>query len=228
MGKEPHAKSGLFKRDSKQFNPIAFLSQPGAGRSVTQSKRKAVIYAQGEPVRGVLYLLEGVVKLSVVSRAGKEGTISVLGTGEFFGECSLIDRKTRLATATAVTDCKISLIETEAMKRLLYQEHSFSEFFMKHLIARTKRIEENLIDQLFNSSERRLARVLLMLTRFSSKGGASWIHVPRMSQEVLAGLIGTTRSRVSFFMNKFRKKGYIRYNGGLQVNRGRLGAVLNE
>jgi CRP/FNR family transcriptional regulator, cyclic AMP receptor protein len=193
--------------------------------------RKQAIFAQGNPADAVFYLQTGKVKLAVVSKTGKEATIGILGDRSFFGEGSLAGQPLRMGTATAITDCAVLRIEKKAMMEALHREQSLSDMFVAYLLARNVRYEEDLVDQLFNSSEKRLARVLLMLARFGKEGVPESV-VPRISQETLAEMVGTTRSRVSFFMNRFRKMGFIHYSGGedggLQVHSSLLNVVLHD
>ena len=193
--------------------------------------RKQAIFAQGNPADAVFYLQTGKVKLAVVSKTGKEATIGILGDRSFFGEGSLAGQPLRMGTATAITDCAVLRIEKKAMMEALHREQSLSDMFVAYLLARNVRYEEDLVDQLFNSSEKRLARVLLMLARFGKEGVPESV-VPRISQETLAEMVGTTRSHVSFFMNRFRKMGFIHYSGGedggLQVHSSLLNVVLHD
>jgi CRP/FNR family transcriptional regulator, cyclic AMP receptor protein len=189
--------------------------------------KKEIIFAQGDPADAVFYLQTGKAKLTVVSKPGKEATIGILSEGSFFGEGSLAGQALRMGSATAMTDCSVLRIEKKAMMEALHREHAFSDVFVAYLLARNIRYEEDLVDQLFNSSEKRLARVLLMLAHFGKEGIPETV-VPRISQETLAEMVGTTRSRVSFFMNRFRKLGFIHYNGGLQVHSSLLNVVLHD
>jgi CRP/FNR family cyclic AMP-dependent transcriptional regulator len=189
--------------------------------------KKHPIFTQGDPADAVFYLQTGKVRLTVVSKTGKEATIGILSDGSFFGEGSLAGQALRMGSATALTDCAVLRIEKKAMMEALHREHTFSDLFVTYLLARNIRYEEDLVDQLFNSSEKRLARILLLLAHFG-KDGVPETVVPKISQETLAEMIGTTRSRVSFFMNRFRKLGFIHYNGGLQVNSSLLNVVLHD
>jgi CRP/FNR family transcriptional regulator, cyclic AMP receptor protein len=189
--------------------------------------KKHPIFTQGDPADAVFYLQTGKVRLTVVSKTGKEATIGILSDGGFFGEGSLAGQALRMGSATALTDCAVLRIEKKAMMEALHREHTFSDLFVTYLLARNIRYEEDLVDQLFNSSEKRLARILLLLAHFG-KDGVPETVVPKISQETLAEMIGTTRSRVSFFMNRFRKLGFIHYNGGLQVNSSLLNVVLHD
>ena len=209
------------------FNPRAFLTKIGEGRTVVRYRRKQVIFSQGEPADAVFYIQEGRVKLTVVSKHGKEAVVALLGIDEFVGEGCLAGQPCRMATATATEDSTIVRLEKKSMLRLLRTEPKFSELFTSHLLSRNIRIEEDMVDQLFNSSEKRLARVLLLLAHFGKEGKREPV-IPKISQETLAGMIGTTRSRVSHFMNKFRKLRFIDYNGGLWVHSSLLNIVLHD
>ena len=212
----------------RDFDPHAFLATIGEGRRFVLFPRKHNIFAQGDPTDAVFYIQTGKVRLTVVSNDGKEATIGILGDGEFFGEGALAGQALRMGSATAMTDCAVLRIDKNAMMRALHREHAFSDMFVAHLLARNIRYEEDLVDQLFNSSEKRLARILLLLAHFGKEGTPETV-VPKISQEVLAEMIGTTRSRVSFFMNRFRKLGFIHYNGGgLQVHSSLLNVVLHD
>ncbi|MGD0600819.1 MAG: Crp/Fnr family transcriptional regulator [Terriglobales bacterium] len=190
-------------------------------------KKRQTVFAQGEIADAVFYVQTGKVKLTVVSKTGKEATVGILGDGDFFGEGSLAGQALRMGSATALTDCAVLRIDKKAMMEALHREHEFSDMFVGYLLARNIRYEEDLVDQLFNSSEKRLARILLLLARFGKEGIPETV-VPKISQETLAEMIGTTRARVSFFMNRFRKLGFIHYNGGLQVHSSLLNIVLND
>jgi len=190
-------------------------------------KKRQTVFAQGEIADAVFYVQTGKVKLTVVSKTGKEATVGILGNGDFFGEGSLAGQALRMGSATALTDCAVLRIDKKAMMEALHREHEFSDMFVGYLLARNIRYEEDLVDQLFNSSEKRLARILLLLARFGKEGIPETV-VPKISQETLAEMIGTTRARVSFFMNRFRKLGFIHYNGGLQVHSSLLNIVLND
>ena len=211
----------------RDFDPHAFLATIGAGRQVALFPQKQTIFAQGDPSDAVFYIQTGKVKLTVVSTTGKEATISILSDGDFFGEGSLAGQAIRMDSATAMTDCAVLRIDKKAMMEALHREHGFFDMFVAYLLARNIRYEEDLADQLFNSSEKRLARILLLLAHFGKEGKPENV-VPRISQEMLAEMIGTTRSRVSFFMNRFRRLGFIHYNGGLQVHSSLLNVVLHD
>lgn len=213
------------------FDPAKFLAIIGLGRIIVTFDKSQTIFSQGDPIDDVFYIQKGKVKLTVVSEKGKEATIAILSAGEFFGEGCLAGQNLRMGSASAMTDCTIMQIEKKAMMEALHQEHAFSDLFVAHLLVRNIRYQEDLVDQLFNSSEKRLARVLLLLAHFG-KDGIPETVVPKVSQETLAEMVGTTRSRVSFFMNRFRKLGFIQYDsglkGGLQVHSSLLNVVLHD
>ena len=214
----------------KRAAPFAlgtYLAKVRGAETVKEYRRKHTIFSQGSPADAVFYIEKGKVKLTVLSARGKEAVVAILGSGDFFGEGGLAGQPLRMATATSMTECSILRIKKETMIRMLHDERAFSELFMSYLLSRNTRIEEDLVDQLFNSSEKRLARILLLLTRFGKEGQHELV-VPRVSQETLAEMVGTTRSRVSFFMNKFRKLGLIDYNGGLHVHSSLLSIVLHD
>jgi len=214
----------------KRAAPFAlgtYLAKVRGAETVKEYRRKHTIFSQGSPADAVFYIEKGKVKLTVLSARGKEAVVAILGSGDFFGEGGLAGQPLRMATATSMTECSILRIKKETMIRMLHDERAFSELFMSYLLSRNTRIEEDLVDQLFNSSEKRLARILLLLTRFGKEGQHELV-VPRISQETLAEMVGTTRSRVSFFMNKFRKLGLIDYNGGLHVHSSLLTIVLHD
>jgi CRP/FNR family transcriptional regulator, cyclic AMP receptor protein len=209
------------------FDPNVFLTTPGPGHRITQYRSAEVIFAQGDPAKDIFYIQAGQVKITVVSRRGKEAVIGILSADHFFGEGALNGQRIRISSATAIEDCTIVRISVESMLRVLHEEPRFSEFFIHHLLSRNLRIEEDLVDQLFNSSEKRLARILLLLANFGKEGKPETV-IPDITQEVLAEMVGTTRSRVSFFMNKFRKLGFIEYNGKLQIHSSLLNIVLHD
>ena len=211
----------------KPFDPKAFLAGVDEGRSNRIYPTGRAVYSQGEPADAVFYLQRGKVKLSLLSPRGKEAVIAILGADAFFGEGCLAGQIVRMATATAIAPCSIMRVEKGTMIRALQERPEFSERFITHLLCRNIRIEEDLTDQLFNSSEKRLARVLLLLANFGKEGTPEPV-IAKLSQQTLADMIGTTRSRVSFFMNKFRRLGFIDYNGGLHVNSSLLNVVLHE
>jgi CRP/FNR family cyclic AMP-dependent transcriptional regulator len=209
------------------FDAQAFLDSAGVARKIKEFKKAEVIYAQGEAAASVMYLRDGGVKLSVVSESGKEAVVAILGPGDFFGEGCLAGQPIRMGTAAAVTPVTALIIEKSEMFKVLHEQHALSDRFISFMLARNIRIEEDLVDQLFNSSEKRLARTLLLLARFGKDDRPHGV-LPKVSQETLAEMIGTTRSRVNFFMNKFRKLGFIQYNGELQINTSLLSVVLHE
>jgi CRP/FNR family cyclic AMP-dependent transcriptional regulator len=212
----------------REFDPHAFLATIGEGRKSVLFQRKQGIFAQGDTADAVFYIQTGKVRLTVVSNDGKEATIGILGDGEFFGEGALAGQPLRMGSATAMTDCSVLRIDKKAMMEALHREHEFSDLFVAYLLARNIRYEEDLVDQLFNSSEKRLARILLLLAQFGKEGKPETV-VPKISQETLAEMVGTTRSRVSFFMNRFRKLGFVDYSGsGLQVHSSLLNVVLHD
>jgi len=209
------------------FNPKSFLAKVGLGRSIGTWHKGQIIFSQGDPADAVFYLQKGKVKVTVVSAQGKEAVLAILAADEFFGEGCLAGQPLRLSTAVAITDFVIVRLENAAILRVIHQEPAFSEMFIAHLLSRTIRVEADLVDQLFNSSEKRLARLLLLLANFGKEGKPEPI-IAKISQETLAEMIGTTRSRVSYFMNKFRRLGFIHYNGGIKVHSSLLNAVLHD
>jgi len=214
-------------KQKSTFNAQAFLDSAGVDRRIVEYRRGDVVFTQGDPCDHVLYIQQGTVKLSVLSRAGREAVVAMLGVGEFFGEGCLAGQALRMGTATATTDCTILLVDKRQMVRLLHKQHALSDRFIAHMLARNIRIEEDLVDQLFNSSEKRLARTLLLLARYG-KHDKPVRAVPPISQETLAEMIGTTRSRVNFFMKKFQRLGFIDYTDGLKVNNSLLTVVLHD
>ena len=226
-GPSPLMKSAATTKGTREFDPDTFLATIGDGRKMVTAPKSQVIFTQGDKADAVFYIRQGKVKLTVVSNTGKEATIGILNEGNFFGEGSLAGQLVRMGSAAAMTDCELLRVEKKAMMGALRREHAFSDLFMAYLLARNIRYEEDLVDQLFNSSEKRLARVLLLLAHFGKEGVPETV-VPKISQETLAGMIGTTRSRVSFFMNRFKKLGFIHYNGGLQVHSSLLNIVLHD
>ena len=215
-------------RKQGAFDPEAFLAKSGVGRKIIELEKKNTVFSQGDEADAVFYIQKGKIKLTVISTRGKEATIALLGAGDFLGEeCVAAMQPQRLATAATLTQCTILRINKKEMVRVLNEEKAFSEVFVSYLLARNIRIQEDLVDQLFNSSEKRLARALLLLARFG-KEGAPELVIPKISQETLAEMIGTTRSRVSFFMNRFRKLGFIEYNGTLSVHSSLLNVVLHD
>src|SRR6202051_474389 len=221
------ARSRVASRNGREFDAQAFLATIGEGRKAMLFPKKQIVFAQGDPADAVFYLQTGKVRLTVVSKDGKEATIGILSDGSFFGEGSLAGQPLRMGSAAAMTDCAVLRIEKKAMVDTLHREQTLSDLFVAYLLTRNIRYEEDLVDQLFNSSEKRLARVLLMLARFGKEGIPESV-VPKISQETLAEMVGTTRSRVSFFMNRFRKLGFVRYNGELEVHSSLLNVVLHD
>ncbi len=209
------------------FDVESFLDSAGLGRRVVKYLQKETVFGQGDLAKHVMYIQEGSVKLTVVNEDGKEAVVAVLGPGDFLGEGCLAGQSICMATATAIAATTLLVIEKHQMIRVLHAEHEFSDRFIAHMLARNIRVEEDLIDQLFNSSEKRLARTLLLLARYGAEGQPQKV-LPKVSQEMLAEMIGTTRSRVNFFMNKFRKLGFIKYNGEIQVNNSLLSIVLHD
>ena len=211
----------------RKFDPNTFLTTIDSGRKIEAVPKKQPIFVQGDASDAVFFIQEGKVKLTVVSETGKEATIGILSEGAFIGESCLTGQQFRLGSATAMTDCSVMRIEKKAMVEVLHREQAFSDMFVAYLLTRNIRYEEDLVDQLFNSSEKRLARALLLLARFG-KDGKPEVAIPKISQETLAEMVGTTRSRVSFFMNRFRKLGFVRYNGKLEVHSSLLNVVLHD
>jgi CRP-like cAMP-binding protein len=218
-------------KKNRVFDPHTFLATIGQGRNMLVVPKAQIIYSQGDPADAVFYVQKGKVRLTVVSKAGKEATIGILNERSFFGEGALAGQVLRMGSAVAMTNCELLRVEKKAMMTALHREHAFSDMFVAYLLARNIRYEEDLVDQLFNSSEKRLARILLLLAHFGKEGIPEAV-VPKISQETLAEMIGTTRSRVSFFMNRFRKLGFIHYSGGLegglQVHSSLLNVVLHD
>ena len=209
------------------FDPKTFLARIGEGRSIAKYRKGQIIFSQGEPANSVFYIQKGKAKVTVVSKQGKEAIVAILGVDEFVGEGCLAGQTMRIATATAMTDAVVMRLERAAIVRALHDEPAFSELFIAYLLTRTIRVESDLVDQLFNSSEKRLARLLLLLANFGKETKPEPI-IAKISQETLAEMVGTTRSRVSFFMNKFRKLGFIEYNGGIEVHSSLLNVVLHD
>ena len=204
-----------------------FSTRPVWGERLAKFRGKETVFAQGDPAKNVMYIQEGGVKLTVVNETGKEAVVAILGPGDFFGEGCLAGQSICMATATAIAPTTVLVIEKDEMIRVLHEEHEFSDRFIAYMLARNIRVEEDLIDQLFNSSEKRLARTLLLLARYGTPGHPQKV-LPKVSQEMLAEMIGTTRSRVNFFMNKFRKLGFIQYNGEIHINNSLLSVVLHD
>ena len=214
-------------KSEREFDPNTFLATIGEGRKIVPVLKKQMIYTQGDRADAVFYVQKGKVRLTVVSKAGKEATIGIVSESNFFGEGALAGQLLRMGSAAAMTDCELLRVDKKVMMGVLHREHAFSDMFVAYLLARNIRYEEDLVDQLFNSSEKRLARILLLLAHFG-KDTIPDAVVPQISQETLAEMIGTTRSRVSFFMNRFRKLGFIQYNGGLKVHASLLNVVLHD
>jgi CRP-like cAMP-binding protein len=209
------------------FNVQAFLDSAGVARKLKEFKKKEAIFSQGDAAKNVLYIQKGAVRLSVVNETGKEAVVAVLGPGDFFGEGCLAGQPIRIGSAAAITATIALLIEKKEMLRVLHAERAFSDRFISYMLSRNIRVEEDLVDQLFNSSEKRLARTLLLLARYGKEDKPQKM-VPKISQEMLAEMVGTTRSRVNFFMNKFRRLGFIKYNGGLHIDTSLLSVVLHD
>jgi CRP/FNR family cyclic AMP-dependent transcriptional regulator len=227
-------RSRTTSKNGHTFNAQAFLDSAGIARRIVEYGRGDVIFSQGDICEAVLYVQQGGVKLSVLSKAGREAVVAMLGPGDFFGEGCLAGQPVRMGTATAITPSTVLVIEKDRMVKLLHKQHALSDRFISHMLGRNIRIEEDLIDQLFNSSEKRLARALLLLARYGQQDKPQRV-VPKISQETLAEIVGTTRSRVNFFLNKFRKLGFIDYNddlkelnGGLRINNSLLSVVLHD
>jgi CRP/FNR family transcriptional regulator, cyclic AMP receptor protein len=209
------------------FDLQLFLDTAGVTRKINTFRKSQRIYSQGDPAKGVNYIQEGGVTLSVINAGGKEAVVAILGPGDFFGEGCLASQPVRMATATAIMPTSILFIDKSEMMHVLRKEHALSDRFISHMLARNRQIEEALIDQLFNSSEKRLARILLLMARYGKEDQPHAV-LPKVSQETLAEMVGTTRSRVNFFMNKFRRLGFIKYNGALQINTSLLSVVLHD
>jgi CRP-like cAMP-binding protein len=227
IAKSSNIKSKTKLKKKLAFEAQAFLDSAGVARKVNEFKKAEVVYSQGDGAQSVMYIQDGGVKLTVVNEVGKEAVVAILAAGDFFGEGCLAGQSVRIGTATAITPCTVLVIEKSEMFKVLHEQHALSDRFIKFMLARNIRIEEDLVDQLFNSSEKRLARTLLLLARYGQEDQPHGV-LPKMSQETLAEMIGTTRPRVNFFMNKFRKLGFIKYNGGLQINTSLLSVVLHE
>ena len=215
------------KKKKLPFDPKTFLSKVNGGHSLSDYRKDETVYAQGDPADSVFYIHKGKAKITVLSEQGKEAVVALLGPGDFFGEGCLAGQPRRMATASAMTDCVIARMAKADVVRVIHEQPAFSELFISHLLARNIRVEEDLVDQLFNSSEKRLARVLLLLANFGKENKPEPV-IAKISQETLAEMIGTTRSRVSFFMNKFRQLGFITYNGHIEVHSSLLNVVLHE
>jgi CRP/FNR family cyclic AMP-dependent transcriptional regulator len=211
----------------RNFDPKTFLATLGEGRTIVPVLKNQTIYTQGDACDALFYIQKGKVKLTVVSKNGKEATIGILNPGDFFGEGGLAGQPLRMGSASAMTDCELMRIDKKEMMLALHREHTLSDMFTAYLLGRNIRYEEDLVDQLFNSSEKRLARILLLLAHFG-KDGMQEAVIPKISQETLAEMVGTTRSRVNFFMNRFRRLGFIHYNGGMEVHSSLLNVVLHD
>ncbi len=220
-------KSTIKQKGGVSFDPQVFLATVGAARTITQCPKDYKIFSQGDPAENVFYIQQGRVKVKVISKQGKEAVIAILGPGEFLGEACLIGQTVCLATATTMVPSSILRIVKQEMLRVLHEERAFSDLFIPYLLSRNVRAQEDLVDQLFNSSEQRLARTLLLLANYGKEGTPETV-VPKINQETLAGMVGTTRPRVSFFMNKFKKLGFIDYKDGLRVHRSLLNIVLHD
>src|SRR5712692_581623 len=205
------------RKTKPSFEPNVFLAKVDVGRTISEHQDGQIVFSQGEPADSVFYIQKGKVKITVVSEAGKEAVVAILGRGDFFGEGCLAGQSIRMGTATAITPTTLLVIDKSEMFKVLHEQHDLSDRFINFMLSRNIRIEEDLIDQLFNSSEKRLARTLLLLARYGKEDKPRGV-LPKVSQEMLAEMIGTTRSRVNFFMNKFRKLGFISYNGGIEIN----------
>jgi CRP/FNR family cyclic AMP-dependent transcriptional regulator len=218
----------MVQPDRPEFDTAAYLAHTGSGRRIVQLATSETFFLQGDTADSIFYLQSGRAQITVASHTGKQAAITILSAGEFLGEESLTGREgPRLATATAITNCSALKIDQEEMIRVMHEEHELSNLFLKFLLARSMRIQADLVDQLFNSSEKRLARILLLMAEFGKPGEAEQ-YIPKISQETLAEMIGTTRSRVSFFMNRFRKLGFIKYNGRIRVHKSLLNVVLHD
>jgi CRP/FNR family cyclic AMP-dependent transcriptional regulator len=219
------------QKEEPPFDPTVFLAIAGKGRTLADHPKSHIVFLQGDPADAIFYIQKGKIKLTVVSKQGKEAVVALLGPGDFFGEGCLAGQSLRMASATAMSECSLMRLEKAGVIRLLHDQPAFSERLLHHLLSRNIRIEEDLVDQLFNSSEKRLARVLLLLANFGKEGKPEPV-IPKISQETLAEIVGTTRSRVSFFMNRFRKLGFIQYDGqfdsGLEVHSSLLNVILHD
>jgi CRP/FNR family cyclic AMP-dependent transcriptional regulator len=215
------------KKKRLLFDPKIFLAKAGQGKKILLYRNKQVVFSQADPADSLFYLEKGKIKLTVVSKQGKEAVVAILADGAFFGEGCLAGQQLRMATAVAMSDCTIAKLEKAAAIRILHDERAFSELFLSYLLSRNIRIEEDLVDHLFNSSEKRLARILLLLANYGKESKPEPV-IAKISQETLAEIVGTTRSRVSFFMNRFRKLGFIHYNGGLSIHSSLLNVVLHD
>jgi CRP/FNR family transcriptional regulator, cyclic AMP receptor protein len=223
----PKDHANVKSKPRSPFNPQVYLESVGASKRVAEFRKKQAIFSQGDPADSVMYVQKGTVKFTVVNETGKEAVVAIFGTGDFFGEGGMAGQTIRMGTATALVPTTILIIAKEEMKRVLHTEHELSDRFIKYMLARNIRVEADLIDQLFNSTERRLARTLLLLARYGTEDSPEGL-IQKVSQETLAEMIGTTRSRVNLFMTKFRKLGFIEYNGAIKINTSLLTVVLHE
>jgi CRP/FNR family transcriptional regulator, cyclic AMP receptor protein len=221
------ATRAIKSKSMARFDPKLFLAEAGKGRTLVEYAKNHPIFLQGDLAAAIFYIQKGKIKLTVVSKQGKEAVVAILGAGDFFGEGCLAGQTLRMASATTMSECSIMRLEKASVIRLLHDQPAFSDLLLHHLLSRNIRIEEDLVDQLFNSSEKRLARVLLLLANFGKEGKPEPV-IPKISQETLAEIVGTTRSRVSFFMNRFRKLGFIQYNGRLEVHSSLLNVILHD
>jgi len=215
------------RKRKSHFDPKSFLAKVGKGRTIGNYKKNQIVFSQGDPADAIFYVQKGRIKLTVVSKQGKEAIVGILGTSDFFGEGCLAGQQVRMATASALSECSVARVEKSAALRVIHDEPQFADLLLSYLLARNIRIEEDLVDQLFNSSEKRLARVLLLLANFGKDRKPEQV-IPKISQETLAEIVGTTRSRVSFFMNRFRKLGFVNYNGGIEIHSSLLSVVLHD
>jgi len=222
-----NGKSKTLSRKKDAFDAQAFLDSAGLSRKVRQFKRAEIVFSQGAAAESVMYIQEGGVKITAVSASGKEAIIAILGPGEFFGEGCLAGQTVRMGNATAITPSTVLVIDKKEMQNVLHKHHDLSDLFINFVLTRNIRVEEDLVDQLFNSTEKRLARTLLLLARYGKQDHPQRV-LPKVSQETLAEMIGTTRTRVNLFMNKFRKLGFIKYNGGIEINTSLLSVVLHD
>jgi len=228
QARRPGCIIGVMKRKpGRAFDLRTFLDSAGVARKVVEFRRKEKIFSQGDAANSVLYIQEGAVRLSVISAAGKEAVVGMMGPRDFFGEGCLAGQPLRMGSATALIPTRLLIVEKKTMVRMLHEQHALADRFMAYVLSRNIRIEEDLIDQLFNSSEKRLARALLLMARYGMDGPPRRLRV-KVSQEILAEMVGTTRPRVNYFMNKFRKLGFIEYNGGIRINDALLSVVLHE
>jgi CRP/FNR family transcriptional regulator, cyclic AMP receptor protein len=227
IARQSTSKSKIKLKQTRVFDAQAFLDSAGVSRRVVEYKKSHKIYSQGDSAENILYIQNGEIKLSVVNEVGKEAVVAILAAGDFFGEGCLAGQNVRIGTATTIAPATLLVIDKQEMIRVLHDEHNFSDLFVSYMLSRNIRIEADLIDQLFNSSEKRLARTLLLLARYGKEDQPQKV-IAKISQETLAEMVGTTRSRVNFFMNKFKKLGFISYNGGLHIDPSLLSVVLHE